>query len=150
MMRSSVPLLILALLSLGLAKGGVPRRRAEPHDWLQFASPVLEGRGGQRNPISASNASRLATLWRVAIAEQSDGAPVYVSNVLTKRGFIDLLITSTTRGRVIALDADRGTLVWQTTPPGGPRWTTSSPAVDPKKEFVFAYGLDGYVHKYAI
>jgi outer membrane protein assembly factor BamB len=148
--RSPFPLLILALLSLGLAKGGVPRRRAEPHDWLQFASPVLEGRGGQRNPISASNASRLATLWRVPLAEQSDGAPVYVSNILTKRGFIDLLITSTTRGRVIALDADRGTLVWQTTPPAGPRWTTSSPAVDPNKQFVFAYGLDGYVHKYAI
>src|SRR5712691_12203910 len=109
MKRSSFPILILALLSLGLAAGGVPRRRFEPHDWLQFASPVLEGRRGQRNAISGSNVSRLATQWRVALPEQSDGAPVYVSNVVTQRGIIDLLILSTTSGRVIALDAGRGT-----------------------------------------
>jgi outer membrane protein assembly factor BamB len=150
MRRSSFPILVLALLSLGLSSRGVRRHHAERHDWLQFDSPALEGRGGQRNAISARNVSRLTMLWRVAIAEQSDGAPVYVSNVVTQRGVINLLISSTTKGRVIALDADHGTLVWQTPPPAGPRWTTSSPAVDPKRQFVFAYGLDGYVHKYAI
>lgn len=149
-MRSPLPILVLALLSLGLVSRHVPRRRAEPHDWLQFDSPVLEGRGLQRNAISANNVSRLRTLWRAALAEQSDGAPVYVSNVPTQLGIIDLLIASTTSGRLIALDAQRGTLVWQTTPPAGPRWTTSSPAVDPKRQFVFAYALDGYLHKYAI
>jgi hypothetical protein len=29
-------------------------------------------------------------------------------------------------------------------------FTTSSPAVDPGRAYVYAYGLDGYVHKYAV
>ncbi len=29
-------------------------------------------------------------------------------------------------------------------------YTTSSPAVDPARTYVYAYGLDGYVHRYAV
>jgi len=32
----------------------------------------------------------------------------------------------------------------------GRRQTTSTPAVDPSNQFVYAYGLDGKVHKYAV
>jgi outer membrane protein assembly factor BamB len=144
------PILLLAVLSLGLGKTGTPRRLHTEHDWLQFSSPVLEGRGNQRDSISAANVSRLAVAWRVALPAVSDGSPVYVANVLTSRAVLDLVIVGTTDGRVIAVDAQRGTIFWQTSAPKGPRWTTSSPAIDPQKRFVFAYGLDGYVHKYAI
>ncbi|HEY8848082.1 MAG TPA: PQQ-binding-like beta-propeller repeat protein [Thermoanaerobaculia bacterium] len=144
------PILLLAVLSLGLGKTGSPRRLSGEHDWLQFSSPVLEGRGNQRDSISAANVARLAVVWRVALPAVSDGSPVYVANVITSHSFVDLVIVGTTDGRVIAVDAQRGTIVWQTAAPRGPRWTTSSPAVDPQKRFVFGYGLDGYVHKYAI
>ena len=144
------PILLLAVLSLGLGKTGIPRRRSTEHDWLQFSSPVLEGRGHQRDSISSANVARLAVTWRVALPGVSDGSPLYVANVRTSHAIVDLVIVGTTDGRVVAVDAQRGTIFWQTPAPQGPRWTTSSPAVDPLKRFVFAYGLDGSVHKYAI
>jgi putative pyrroloquinoline-quinone binding quinoprotein len=145
------PIVLLVVLSLGLGKtGSRPRRFSAEHDWLQFSSPVLEGRGNQRGSISRANVSRLSAVWHVALPGVSDGSPVYAANVLTSRAFVDLVIVGTTDGGVVAVDAQRGTIFWQTTAPRGNRWTTSSPAVDPKKRFVFAYGLDGYVHKYAM
>ena len=33
---------------------------------------------------------------------------------------------------------------------GGPCYTTSEPAIDPNRRFVYAYGLDGKVHKHAV
>jgi hypothetical protein len=149
-MKRWSPILLLAVLSLGVAKTGDLRRPRIEHDWLQFSSPVLEGRGNQRGSISAENVASLAVAWRVALPGSSDGSPVYVANVVTSRRIVDLVIVGTTDGGVIAVDANRGTIFWQTIAPRGPRWTTSSPAVDPQKRFVFAYGLDGYVHKYAI
>ncbi|HEX7251831.1 MAG TPA: PQQ-binding-like beta-propeller repeat protein, partial [Thermoanaerobaculia bacterium] len=50
----------------------------------------------------------------------------------------------------VALDAATGAIVWSQQPATGPLYTTSSPAVDPKKTFVYAYGLDGFVHRYVI
>src|SRR5437660_11520095 len=79
------PILLLAVLSLGLGKTGGPRRLISEHDWLQFSSPVLEGRGNQRGSISATNVASLAVAWRVALPGVSDGSPVYVANVFTSR-----------------------------------------------------------------
>src|SRR5207237_9056386 len=131
------PILLLAVLSLGLGKTGSPRRFTTEHDWLQFSSPVLEGRGNQRASISAANVSRLAVNWRVALPGVSDGSPIYVGNILTSHAIVDLVIVGMTNGCLIAVDAQRGTIFWQTAAPKGPRWTTSSPAVDPQKRFVF-------------
>jgi outer membrane protein assembly factor BamB len=50
----------------------------------------------------------------------------------------------------VAVDAATGKTVWQTEPPDGPRWTTSSPAVDPTHTFVYGYSLDGYIHRYMV
>ena len=33
---------------------------------------------------------------------------------------------------------------------GGPCFTTSSPAIDPNRLYVYSYGLDGLVHKYHV
>src|SRR4029077_10459647 len=136
------PILLLALLSLGLGKTGSPRRQSVEHDWLQFSSPALEGHGNQRGSISSANVARLGVAWRVALPGVSDGSPVYVANVLTSRAIVNLVIVGMTDGRVIAVDAQHGAIFWQTTAPPGPRWTTSSPVVDPQKRFVFAYGLE--------
>jgi hypothetical protein len=31
-----------------------------------------------------------------------------------------------------------------------PCYTTSSPSIDPNRQYVYSYGLDGYVHKYQV
>ncbi|MCU1228100.1 MAG: hypothetical protein JWO97_984 [Acidobacteria bacterium] len=114
--------------------------------WSQFNA--LEG--GTRSVLSSANVARLNVFWRATLPEIADGAPVYISNVELAGGVKrDLVIVTTKVGRLVATDARTGLNVWQTTPPEGPRWTTSSPAVDPNHLFVYSYGLDGYIHKYA-
>src|SRR5205085_3039407 len=51
---------------------------------------------------------------------------------------------------VVAYDARDGTMIWDTAPPPGPRWTTSAPAIDPLAQYVFVYCLDGAIHRYDI
>lgn len=112
-------------------------------DLLQFAAAPTSG-------IQRENVAQLQATWQVPIPEQSDGAPLFVTGVPTGGTTRDLLIVETNQGRVVALDPKNGQTLWQTTPPAGVRWTTSTPAVDPQKQFVYAYCLDGYIHKYAI
>lgn len=148
-MRSRALLVLISLLTLGLGPSGSNRPRITPKsEWLQFSTASIET---SRGAISTRNVARLALTWKSSIPEGCDGSPVYVNSIFTRDGALhDLVIVSTTIGRVVALDARDGEIVWQTTPAAGPRWTTSSPAIDPARRFVFAYGLDGSVHKYAI
>jgi outer membrane protein assembly factor BamB len=121
-----------------------PQRIPGP-EWLQF-----DGARRPRSVISDQNVGNLELLWRAALPEGADGAPVYVDRITSKGRLHDLLIASTTRGRIVAIDAAKGNTVWQTEPPDGPRWTTSSPAVDSSHTYVYGYALDGYVHRYSL
>src|SRR5207253_7639524 len=117
------------------------------HDWLQFDPTPAEGGSGQQRAVSADNVSQLRVEWRTRLAESIDGSPAYLSDAETDSGRFDLLFVNTTAGHLVAFEAHRGGITWSFDPPPGPRWTTSSPAVDPNREFVYTYGLDGYVHK---
>jgi hypothetical protein len=114
-----------------------------PHDSLQFTDQATA-------EITADTISLLDKKWRIALPEQSDTAPLYLNDVDTQSGVIDLLIVETNQGQVVGIDALNGQTIWSTIPPIGIRWTTSTPAVDPERRFVYAYCLDGYVHKYAV
>jgi outer membrane protein assembly factor BamB len=132
----------LTLMGAAPASRGPIRVTINPGQWLQFDG---------RDPVSLitpQNVNRLYVAWRSALPDPADGSPVLVSDVATKTGFRDLLVVNTMGGRVVALDANSGIRVWQTPAPPGPRWTTSSPAVDPTHTYVFGYALDGYVHRY--
>ena len=70
----------------------------------------------------------------------------------------NVLYLTTRGGATVALNADTGTQLWsRTVGPGSckinngstPCYTTAAPAVDPNGRYVYAYGLDGRVHKYA-
>jgi hypothetical protein len=70
----------------------------------------------------------------------------------------DLLFINSLDGTLVVLDAKNGSTVWsrQPTPASGTNGTlaqggvTSAPAIDPARQHVFAYGLDGNVHKYQV
>jgi hypothetical protein len=139
-----VSLLLAALGSPDHPRFTRPFPRGE--DWLQFnAQPA-----SIKSAPTASTLSRLHKEWRVHIPEPTDGSPAYVAGVGTPSGRHDLLVVTTLAGRTMALDALDGEVLWSTTPPVGPRWTTSSPAVDPRRSVVYSYGLDGYVHRYLL
>jgi outer membrane protein assembly factor BamB len=142
--------LVLGALMLLAARPNPPDFYVSDADgsWTQFDGGV----GGRkpRSVITSQNVAQLKTEWQALLPETCDGSPVFVSAVETRRGLRDLLVVNTTAGRLVAMDANRGARIWQTEPPEGPRWTTSSPAVDPSGKYVFGYSLDGYVHRYAL
>jgi outer membrane protein assembly factor BamB len=130
------------------------------YDWLQFnGSASHGGNDTSETTLSTANVSSLVRRFRVALPAPADGAPVELANVATAGGTRNLLFVTTTDGRIIALDAGTGQTVWShQNGPGTclvnngsqPCFTTSSPAIDPTRAYVYSYGLEGQAHKYAV
>lgn len=161
----SIPLIIHAtaqVLSAGSSYLPFVDKSA-PYDWLQFNRDASHsGNNTLENRISVSSAPRLSLLYQVSLPGVADGAPVYLSDVSTPGGVRDLMFVTTRDGHIVALDSYTGAPVWskQYGPNGclinhnqsrnEPCYTTSSPAIDPNRQYVYSYGLDGYVHKYQV
>src|SRR5262249_55327908 len=105
-----------------------------------------------RNSVPA-----LALKFQVPLAAIAGGSPVLLQGVATPSGVRDLLFVTTRAGHIVALDAGTGSVTWSHLYGPGPCtinnglasacYTTSSPAIDPNRLYVYSYGLDGYVHK---
>ena len=148
----------LALLAFGArrpptddeaADANVHAVRFHESNWPQFSTQI-DDRRTFATPITAQDISRLHLNWSVNLPEAVDSSPLFAATVPTASGVRDLVIIETSSGRLCAYDTRTGAMVWHTDPPAGPRWTTSSPAIDPAMRYVYAYCLDGAVHRYAI
>ncbi len=152
-----------SFLALGTTKPEsrkLARAPAAGYDWMQFGfDQAHSGNDTREEKISAQNVHELHRLYRVSLPDVADGAPAYLRDVATPSGIKNLLFLTTKDGRIIAINASDGKIVWQHRYGAGsyrinngyqPVYTTSSPAIDPNREFVYSYGLDGYVHKYHV
>jgi outer membrane protein assembly factor BamB len=129
-------------------------------DWPQFnLDPQHSGNNTQESTITLANVAELKQLFRVSLPAIADGAPAFLSGVSTAGGTRDLLFLTTKAGHIVAVDAHTGEQIWVKQYPAGscrinngsqPCYTTSSPAIDPSREYVYSYGLDGKVHKYQV
>ena len=118
------------------------------NDWLQFnVDPQHSGSTAAETRLTAGNVASLTKLFQVSLPDVADGAPVYLSAVSTTLGIKNIVYVTTRDGHIVALDAYTGSTVWSKQK-GGVRYTTSSPAIDPRRQFVYSYGLEGKVHKY--
>jgi hypothetical protein len=126
-------------------------------DWLQFGyDPAHSGYNAAERGYTTGTGNKVA--FSLTLAHQADSAPILVSAVTTASGTRDLLFINALDGTLTAFDAANGAVVWsqQPTPASGTNGTlaaggtTSSPAVDPARQYVYAYGLDGNAHKYQI
>src|ERR1700694_5003054 len=127
------------------------------YDWLQFnGDPAHSGNNTFETTIDRSNVASLVFKFQVSLPAVADGAPVLLQSVLTASGVHDLLFVTTKAGHIVALDAQTGTQVWGRQygagacriNNGGPAcYTTTSPAIDPNRLYVYRYGLDCYVHQ---
>jgi outer membrane protein assembly factor BamB len=124
-------------------------------DGKLIAWPAFDG-GGQRSGINANettittdNVGQLTRLWQQKLPATADGAPVELPGVQTANGVKTLLFVTTTTGSLLAIDAENGEQIWRKDT-SGPKFTTSSPALDPSGKYVYGYGLDGKIHKYAV
>ncbi len=130
------------------------------YDWLQFGGNAQHsGNNTSETILTPANVSTLTQKYQATLPAIADGAPVYLEAVTTPGGVKNLLFVTTRDGRIIALDAQTGTTAWshQYGPNGckinngsSDCYTTSSPAIDPNRQFVYSYGLDGNVHKYVV
>jgi hypothetical protein len=120
-------------------------------DWLQFNfDSQHSGWNVQEFQISAANVATLTQKMRVALPSVVDGAPAFLRGVVTASGTHDIVFVNSKNGTLSALDATTLATLWSKTAAGGSSYTTSSPAIDPGKAYVYGYGLDGKVHKYAV
>ncbi|HEY6893023.1 MAG TPA: PQQ-binding-like beta-propeller repeat protein [Rhodanobacteraceae bacterium] len=123
---------------------------ASAADWMQFGYDATHsGHNTAETTLGTTNVDQIQRRWQATLTAGVDGAPVYLSNVTTSGGVKNLLFLLGTNGTLMAVDAATGTVLWHHQE-SGQNPTTSSPAIDPGRQFVYAYGLDGYVHKYRV
>lgn len=145
-MRPFQPTALVAAVAAAFACGGV-----HAADWTQFGYDAAHsGYNPAETTLSASNVAKLATLYHVDLPSSIDSAPVYLSNVSTSSGTKNLLFALSEGGRLMAIDAATGTELWHATMSGNGHTTTASPAIDPGREYVYAYGNDGKAHKFRV
>jgi hypothetical protein len=130
---------------------------AYAYDWLQFnGDPGHSGANELETIINVNNVGQLLLKFQVSLPAVEDGAPVFLDGAGS--GGPSLIFVTTRDGHIIALNAATGATVWsQQNGPGscidsagGTCFTTSSPAIDPNRQYVYSYGLDGNVHKYMV
>ena len=132
-------------------------------DWPQFGYDAAHsGSNTAETTITAANVSQLISLYAspVTLSANVDSAPIYAANVQTSTGARDLLFLlgssnlfdggSSTMGTVFAVDASNGHIIWSKSTTGSSQHASSSLVVDPDLQYVYSFGLDGYVHKYGI
>jgi hypothetical protein len=119
-------------------------------DWLQWGyDPAHSSNNPVETTVTTANVTQLTRRYQVALPASVDSAPVFASSIATAAGTRDMLFVTATNGTLIALNAADGSVIWSKTT-SGTQPTTASPGVDPNRQFVYGYGVDGKVHKYAI
>ena len=144
------------LLALGLAaaSASIPvEAQGSGGDWAQFGWDVASS-SASTDPtgITAANAASLRRR-QVPIDGTVDAAAIYLHGVEVKGARHDVFFVTTTYGKTIAIDADRGSVLWEFTPPKLAAWegsrqiTNSTPAADPDRKHIYAAAPDGTIQK---
>jgi len=123
-------------------------------DWLQFGlneqhssfNTEEKGYTTAGNPTLVNGVS-IRTAGSSPSTKSVDSAPVLATGVSINGVPRDVLYFVAKDGTLLALDATSGTAIWSASH-AGVNSTTGSPVVDAAKQFVYAYALDGFVHKY--
>ena len=98
--------------------------------------------------LNASTVGGLHRLWSVPLPNVADSSPVYLHGVRLPDGSTaDILYLTTRDGHLVAVNAANGKTLWSVQNKGV-RYTTSSPAIDPSRAYVYSYGLDGTLRKF--
>lgn len=103
-------------------------------------------------------------IWTHRIQPNADSAPAFLAHIRLKDGkkhdLVYVLAGNNTsncstgdpvrRATLYALDASNGRAVWTQSTSGPSRCTTAGPVIDPHKNWVYAPGLDGKMHRYDV
>lgn len=128
----------------------------ETGNWTRFGYDAARKNAGPA--LTGITASNVANLERqeVHLPGTVDSSPIYVRRARIGGMSRGVFVAQTTYGKVEAIDADTGDVLWEFVPAGfaavagTPQITTSSPTLDPEGAFVYSASPDGYVHKLAL
>ena len=129
-------------------------------DWHRFGfDPARSGVNPEDSSITPSTVSNLQRLWQTKLPGVADSSPILLHALSFPDKIRDALYVTTRDGQFVALDAADGTVLWSrqpsrpTTANPSPHArssiTNSSPVADSSRQYVYSYGLDGSLHKYA-
>jgi outer membrane protein assembly factor BamB len=125
----------------------------EAGNWTRFGyGSARSNAGPDETGLNAGNVGMLARA-EVHLQGTVDSSPLYVHGAVVGGAARDTFIAQTTYGIVYAIDADSGQVLWQFTPSGYDsvagthQITTSSPALDVGRGFVYSASPDGQIHK---
>ena len=96
--------------------------------------------------LSVNDIHRLHRRWVIDLDAPADSAPILLSNVTVSGKKSDLLFVTSRNGTTYGIDADRGAILWSYST-HGPNITSSMPAADPSRQWIYAPGVDGFVHR---
>ena len=105
--------------------------------------------------ITAANVASLSR-HQVKLDGTVDASAIYLHGVTVKGSTDDVFFVTTTYGKTIAVDANKGAVLWEYTPPKYDSWvgtrqiTNSTPVADPDRQHIYAAAPDGTVQKLAV
>jgi outer membrane protein assembly factor BamB len=125
-------------------------------DWPMFGWDV--SRSNAPGVAMGVTAADLKTLRRqqVRIDGTVDASAIYLHGVTVKGAVHDVFFVTTTYGKTLAIDADRGSVLWEFTPTGYDsvkgtyRITNATPVADPDHKSIYAASPDGMIRKLAV
>jgi hypothetical protein len=122
--------------------------------WRVFDGGIDDpGSNYNESALNTSNVSGLKVLWESSLPATADDSVVEEAAVNTSSGPQNLVFVNTIKGNLIAYNALTGAKVWEADPSSADfngQGTKSSPAIDPSGNYIYAYAVDGYAHKYNI
>lgn len=143
----------LILHTAGLLPGPVHAQNGYI-SWRVFDGGVDDsGSNTSESYVTTSNVSGLKVLWKASLPATADDSVVEEAGVSTGAGYQNMVFVNTIKGNLLAFNALTGAKIWEADPSSADfngQGTKSSPAIDPSGSYVYAYAVDGYVHKYNI
>jgi outer membrane protein assembly factor BamB len=129
------------------ASASVSEPTERPKDWPMFGhDPARSSDAAGDTAISVSNIKGLHRRWVANLDAPADSAPIFISDVTVSGKKLNVLFVTSRKGTTYAIAADRGSLIW-THSTSGPNITNSMPAADPSRQWIYAPGVDGFVHR---
>jgi outer membrane protein assembly factor BamB len=125
-------------------------------DWSRFGYDAARSNSGPATTGLTSANLRNLVRQRVRLDGTVDSSPVYLRSVRVRGARRDVFFVTTSYGKTIAVDADRGTVLWRFTPRGYGSWvrtdriTNSTPVADPGRRYLYAAAPDGRIHKLSV
>jgi hypothetical protein len=125
-------------------------------NWTRFGYDAARHNAGPaRTGITRANVGRLRR-QRVSLGGTADSSPIYLRGARVRGARHDVFVLTTSYGRVVAVDASSGRILWRFTPSGyrsvagTERITNSSPIAGAGGRVVYSASPDGKIHKLSV